>query len=179
MLFRSPVIAENCPACFSDPKERAHIKKLLSKQETLFPALFSCLRRAVTPLMDPALMDAAQVVGREVAGMTDARRRGRQLDARAGADTTADWELQQTGRAGLAPEQVALLEGLPERALLHELQRRARGERHGRAQERKQAGGSEGPGARPATLDGEFEADLHPKQTMCTADGCIRPTKAG
>jgi len=175
-----PVIAENCPACFSDPKERAHIKKLLSKQETLFPALFSCLRRAVTPLMDPALMDAAQVVGREVAGMTDhARRRGRQLDARAGADTTADWELQQTGRAGLAPEQVALLEDLPERALLHELQRRARGERHGRAQERKQAGGSEGPGARPATLDGEFEADLHPKQTMCTADGCIRPTKAG
>ena len=168
-----PVIAENCPACFSDPKERAHIKKLLAKQETLFPALFSCLRRALTPLMDPALMDVTQVVSREVASMTDSRRRDRQAEARAGADTTADWEQQQTGRVNLAPEQIALLEALPERALLHELQRRARGERHGRAQGKKEeAAGA--PGAPAATRDGEFEADLHPKQTMCTAEACAR-----
>ena len=26
-----PVIAENCPACFEEPKERHHIKKMLAK----------------------------------------------------------------------------------------------------------------------------------------------------
>ena len=35
-----PVINENCPACFEEPKERARIKKLLSREETLFPNFF-------------------------------------------------------------------------------------------------------------------------------------------
>ena len=46
-----PVIAENCPACFEEPKERHHVKKLLAKPETLFPNLFSCLCKALTPMM--------------------------------------------------------------------------------------------------------------------------------
>ena len=46
-----PVINENCPACFEAPKERRRIKKLLAQQESLFPATFKHLRRAMIPLM--------------------------------------------------------------------------------------------------------------------------------
>lgn len=46
-----PVITENCPACFEAPKERRRVKKVLAQQESLFPATFNHLRRALTPLM--------------------------------------------------------------------------------------------------------------------------------
>jgi len=46
-----PVINENCPACFEEPKERARIKQLLSREETLFPNLYDNLRRALIPIM--------------------------------------------------------------------------------------------------------------------------------
>jgi hypothetical protein len=46
-----PVINENCPACFEAPKERRRVKKLLAQQESLFPATFKHLRRAMIPLM--------------------------------------------------------------------------------------------------------------------------------
>jgi len=35
-----PIIADNCPACFSAPKERHRIKLMLAQQEHLFPSLF-------------------------------------------------------------------------------------------------------------------------------------------
>ena len=35
-----PIIADNCPACFSAPKERHRIKLMLAQQENLFPNLF-------------------------------------------------------------------------------------------------------------------------------------------
>lgn len=46
-----PVINENCPACFEEPKERARIKKLLSREETLYPNLYDNIRRSLIPLM--------------------------------------------------------------------------------------------------------------------------------
>jgi tRNA(Ile)-lysidine synthase TilS/MesJ len=46
-----PVINENCPACFEEPKERARVKKLLSREETLYPDLLDNIRRALIPLM--------------------------------------------------------------------------------------------------------------------------------
>jgi len=46
-----PVINENCPACFEEPKERARIKKLLSREETLYPDLYNQIRRALIPVM--------------------------------------------------------------------------------------------------------------------------------
>uniref|UniRef100_A0A7S4VQU2 tRNA(Ile)-lysidine/2-thiocytidine synthase N-terminal domain-containing protein n=1 Tax=Ditylum brightwellii TaxID=49249 RepID=A0A7S4VQU2_9STRA len=46
-----PVINENCPACFEEPKERARVKKLLSREETLYPNLFDNLRRSLIPVM--------------------------------------------------------------------------------------------------------------------------------
>jgi hypothetical protein len=46
-----PIINENCPACFEEPKERARVKKLLSREETLYPNLYDHLRRALIPVM--------------------------------------------------------------------------------------------------------------------------------
>ncbi|CAM9676167.1 unnamed protein product, partial [Phaeothamnion confervicola] len=48
---RLPVVNENCPACFEQPKERHRVKKLLSREESLFPYLFGNLRRSLVPLM--------------------------------------------------------------------------------------------------------------------------------
>lgn len=46
-----PVINENCPACFEEPKERARTKKLLSREETLYPHFYDNIRRSLIPLM--------------------------------------------------------------------------------------------------------------------------------
>lgn len=46
-----PVVNENCPACFEEPKERDRMKKLLSREETLFPNIYDNLRRSLIPLM--------------------------------------------------------------------------------------------------------------------------------
>lgn len=46
-----PVIPENCPACFGDPKERFRIKQLLAQQEVLFPRIFDNILAAIKPLM--------------------------------------------------------------------------------------------------------------------------------
>lgn len=40
-----PVINENCPACFEQPKERARMKKLMEQEEAMVPALFYNMRK--------------------------------------------------------------------------------------------------------------------------------------
>ena len=47
-----PVIPENCPACFEDPKERHRTKQLLAQQELLFPRLYWSLKSAMHPVMN-------------------------------------------------------------------------------------------------------------------------------
>ncbi|KAJ0393070.1 hypothetical protein ATCC90586_003415 [Pythium insidiosum] len=49
---RLPVINENCPACFEEPKERHRVKKMLAQEESLFPDMYNSIRRALLPLMD-------------------------------------------------------------------------------------------------------------------------------
>jgi tRNA(Ile)-lysidine synthase TilS/MesJ len=56
-----PVISENCPACFEEPKERARVKQLLSQEESMVPGLFSNMRKALLPLMHE---DSYQVMDR-------------------------------------------------------------------------------------------------------------------
>jgi len=46
-----PIINENCPACFEEPKERARMKKLLSREETLYPNIHDNIRRSLIPVM--------------------------------------------------------------------------------------------------------------------------------
>ena len=46
-----PVITDNCPACFSAPKERHRVKLMLAQQEHLFPDLFQTILKTISPLM--------------------------------------------------------------------------------------------------------------------------------
>ena len=52
-----PVITENCPACFSAPKERHRVKLMLAQQENLFPSLFQSIIKAMIPLMKKNMKD--------------------------------------------------------------------------------------------------------------------------
>ena len=46
-----PVIADNCPACFSKPTQREHMKQLLAEEEKNSSQLFSNMLHAMRPLM--------------------------------------------------------------------------------------------------------------------------------
>ncbi|OQV19242.1 putative tRNA 2-thiocytidine biosynthesis protein TtcA [Hypsibius exemplaris] len=46
-----PVVAENCPACFTAPKERFRVKQVLASQELIYPGLYDSLKTAMRPLM--------------------------------------------------------------------------------------------------------------------------------
>eukprot|EP00730_Choanoeca_flexa_P019292 TRINITY_DN9419_c0_g1_i1.p1 TRINITY_DN9419_c0_g1~~TRINITY_DN9419_c0_g1_i1.p1 ORF type:complete len:1082 (+),score=286.83 TRINITY_DN9419_c0_g1_i1:146-3391(+) len=46
-----PVIQDNCPACFEEPKERYRMKTLLAQQEHLYPLVIKIILRAMKPLM--------------------------------------------------------------------------------------------------------------------------------
>jgi len=47
-----PIIADSCPACFSAPTRREHMKQLLAREERESKHLFSNLLHAMKPLMD-------------------------------------------------------------------------------------------------------------------------------
>lgn len=46
-----PVIPDSCPACFSMPTQRQHMKELLALEETSNPTLFKSLLTTLKPLM--------------------------------------------------------------------------------------------------------------------------------
>lgn len=46
-----PVIQESCPACFSAPTQREHMKSLLAREERSNPQLFKSLLKTMRPLM--------------------------------------------------------------------------------------------------------------------------------
>ena len=46
-----PVVPDSCPACFSAPTQREHMKQLLAGEERLNPQLFANLLHAMRPLM--------------------------------------------------------------------------------------------------------------------------------
>ena len=46
-----PVVPDSCPACFSAPRQRAHMKALLAREEKTNPKLFANLLHAMRPLM--------------------------------------------------------------------------------------------------------------------------------
>ena len=46
-----PVIEDNCPACFTPPQQRLHVKKLLAREEERHPDLFAHLHKTMRPLM--------------------------------------------------------------------------------------------------------------------------------
>lgn len=58
-----PVITDNCPACFSAPKERHRIKIMLAQQENLFPGLFQSILKTILPLMRANVKDLMGIKG--------------------------------------------------------------------------------------------------------------------
>ncbi len=48
---RLPVITDNCPACFTQPTQRAHIKALLLQEELSHKQLFKTILHTMRPLM--------------------------------------------------------------------------------------------------------------------------------
>ncbi|MEA3411066.1 MAG: ATP-binding protein [Pseudomonadota bacterium] len=58
-----PVITENCPACFSMPTEREHMKSLLSGEEDRNPLVFKSLLSTLGPLMAEGLPDPTPAPG--------------------------------------------------------------------------------------------------------------------
>jgi tRNA 2-thiocytidine biosynthesis protein TtcA len=46
-----PVVLDSCPACFSAPTRREHVKALLAREEALHPHLFSNVLHAIRPLL--------------------------------------------------------------------------------------------------------------------------------
>jgi tRNA 2-thiocytidine biosynthesis protein TtcA len=50
-----PVIADSCPACFSMPTQRQHMKELLAAEEAQNKLLFKSLLTAIRPLMSEGL----------------------------------------------------------------------------------------------------------------------------
>jgi tRNA(Ile)-lysidine synthase TilS/MesJ len=86
-----PVINENCPACFEQPKERARVKQLLAQEESMVPALFFNLRRALLPLMGNETYTAMAAAAEQVAARgqmrSNATREEKAPGAGAGAGT--------------------------------------------------------------------------------------------
>ena len=46
-----PVVADSCPACFSAPTRRKHMKELLAREEADHPHLFANMLHAMRPLL--------------------------------------------------------------------------------------------------------------------------------
>jgi selenocysteine lyase/cysteine desulfurase/tRNA(Ile)-lysidine synthase TilS/MesJ len=61
-----PVINENCPACFEEPKERHRVKKMLAQEESLFPDMYNSIRRALLPLMDDSVYEPLNTIRKRV-----------------------------------------------------------------------------------------------------------------
>jgi tRNA 2-thiocytidine biosynthesis protein TtcA len=47
-----PIVIENCPACYTQPTQRAHMKALLAEEERGTPHLFKTLLSTMRPLME-------------------------------------------------------------------------------------------------------------------------------
>ena len=72
-----PIINENCPACFEQPKERARMKKLLMQEESMIPALYYNLKRAFIPLLHDETYAAMEKVQKQVEEMGQDKRQQR------------------------------------------------------------------------------------------------------
>ncbi len=62
-----PIIRENCPACFSAPKERHRIKMLLSTEEFENPHLFASMLQSMKPLIGiSSAMSTKELIERNI-----------------------------------------------------------------------------------------------------------------
>ena len=80
---RLPIIAENCPACFSAPKERQRMKLMLAEQEASFPYLFQNLLKAMKPLysVSSTLTEECHVTACDIRRVEETTTAGEEDDA--------------------------------------------------------------------------------------------------
>jgi selenocysteine lyase/cysteine desulfurase/tRNA(Ile)-lysidine synthase TilS/MesJ len=174
-----PVINENCPACFEEPKERQHIKKLLSREEGIFPTLYPSLRKALLPLLDPAAMDLLSAIRRTVeqqskVGTHAARQRvARKGPSSSSAETTP--KLRSETMSATEGEDTKLsartLSEASEDELLAELVQRRQMSRHQGRHGVVNLGQTRDTRDTPI-LDMELQKDVALLNQICTADGC-------
>jgi thiol-disulfide isomerase/thioredoxin len=127
---RLPVINENCPACFEEPKERHRVKKMLANEESLCPSIYANMRRALIPFMDNSIYRGMKIITTTVQGRRQKQggsKNPRALEAKksgkahehGGADGS-QWSLRQPRLPGSKRKQLQLLraqlkeEGRPE-----------------------------------------------------------------
>ena len=67
-----PVIKDNCPACFTMPTQRAHMKNLLADEERENKALFKSLLTAMRPLLTEGGIPPREMESADEALKTDA-----------------------------------------------------------------------------------------------------------
>ena len=192
----SPVINENCPACFEAPKERHHIKKLLSREEGMFPTLYSSLRKALLPLLDPAATDlpgsgascigVQTEVGRQALRQRESRKLQKNHEAhaarRASKETPlANQPLVDTERCNVADPTVKNQRLLAEgQARLNSWQSLYSGGKRRAAVGRFQADSTHlDLEAKMKTAgDKELEQDIVDLNQFCSADVCVKKTHA-
>ncbi|KAG5179831.1 hypothetical protein JKP88DRAFT_261266 [Tribonema minus] len=92
---RLPVINENCPACFEQPKERARVKEMLAREESLYPDMFHCIRQSLVPLMHPSIYAPMQA-------LRDAAADKGKLSSRKARAPSARWAERRSTRAATA-----------------------------------------------------------------------------
>jgi hypothetical protein len=174
-----PVINENCPACFEEPKERQHIKKLLSREEGIFPTLYPSLRKALLPLFDPAAMDLLSAIRRTVeqqskVGSQAARQRVAQKALPCNSAETTPTSRSKTTSAtegeNMKLSGRTLSEASEDELLAELVQRRQMSRRLGRHGVMK-LGKTRNVRETPI-LDVELQKDVALLNKFCTADGC-------
>lgn len=196
---RFPVINENCPACFESPKERLHVKKLLAREEEIFPALFSSLRNALMPLFDHATTDILgsikQAAGRHSKENRNAVKEWFTRLTSGGStfqnqDSISSQERDRGNHVNICKRTVDVFVGeASDEELIEELMRRRRKVQPDRkirtkcSEEEKDRekcptlhlNSESGISSQDAHLpsDAEFEYDLTKLQMFCTASSCV------
>ncbi|GLE09586.1 hypothetical protein PINS_up021314 [Pythium insidiosum] len=92
---RLPVINENCPACFEEPKERHRVKKMLAQEESLFPDMYNSIRRALLPLMDDEIYAPLNAIRQRIETSKQTRSKAASAKAQAKSKKTPQPEVQQ------------------------------------------------------------------------------------
>lgn len=158
-----PVINENCPACFEEPKERARVKKLLSREETLYPNLYDHIRRALIPIMhDDSTAIMRSYLEETIAKSVKVPNKGRTKTAKAHVDEDTDHLHHATPLSNAlekasssSNDAVTSLASATEEQLIAELaRRRAAKFQFSGAMKRLASGDSDDPTGQVCTLTG-------------------------
>jgi tRNA(Ile)-lysidine synthase TilS/MesJ/thiol-disulfide isomerase/thioredoxin len=114
---RLPVINENCPACFEEPKERHRVKKMLANEESLCPSIYANMRRALIPFMDNSIYRGMKIITTTVQSRKHANRKGnirqgskkQKVEHAHGGAAGSQWSLRQPRLPGSKRKQLQLL----------------------------------------------------------------------